>query len=121
MLSISGQAFCAEKTTNNTESEIEQKACQNIFSLINIDLSFMSPRANLTDANVDASSTPKAPKFDDRIIPVTNKKDIKSCPPPNFKSQGSQLYPPCEPKPEQKNRTSLFRLDLFHLFKIQIL
>lgn len=106
LLSLSSVAFAADTKIQPTETEIKQKACQNVFSLINIDLSFMSPRAAVADVN----TPPSCPMPKGGIVPITNKKCMMTPPPP---------APPV--KPVQKNKTSFFRIDLLGLFKIQIL
>ena len=113
-LSLSGNAFCAEAQLPTTQSDIHQKACQNVFSFINIDLSLMSPRGTMADSKIDASTLvpPPPPRHNGGIVPIAN-----------------QSLTPCPPQPlvkEEKvitntGKTSLFRLDLFHIFKIQIL
>lgn len=111
-LSLSGNAFCAEAQLPTTQSDIHQKACQNVFSFINIDLSLMSPRGTMADSKIDASTLTPPPKSGDGIVPISNKS-----------------LTPCQPQPlvkeekglTNKGKTSLFRLDLFHIFKIQIL
>jgi len=102
---IAGQAFSTEIANSPTNMDLKQKACQNVFSLINIDLSVMSPRAAVADVS---TTEPKAP--DNRkgaIVPITNKPEPRH-----------EMTPPPAP---QKNKTSLFRLDLLHIFKIQVL
>lgn len=101
-LSLAGQAFSAEvqsKQTNN--SDINQKACQNVFSFINIDLSVMSPRAAAADISVTDAKVTNDKK--NNIVPIADKKEVKP-----------------QPK-DSKNKTSLFRIDLLHIFKIQIM
>lgn len=106
-MSLNSIAFAADTKIQPTETEVKQKACQNVFSLINIDLSFMSPRAAVAD--VDTPPTfPMQPKSG--IVPITNKNGAMMPPPP---------APPVAPA--QKNKTSFFRIDLLGLFKIQIL
>lgn len=108
LLSLSSVAFAADTKIQPTETEIKQKACQNVFSLINIDLSFMSPRAAIAD--VMPPPPPFPPNKKGGIVPINNKKGC-SMPPP-----------PASPvKPVQKNKTSFFRIDLLGIFKIQIL
>lgn len=115
LLSLSTAAFCAENTPLPTQQTIHQKACQNVFSFINFDLSLMSPRATVTDSAIDAR--PDFPPPPNAVVPIANKANIKPCPP----------CPICPPdkkdfKPEPpKSKTSLFRLDLLHIFKIQVL
>lgn len=132
-----------------------QKACQNVFSFLTIDFSFLSPRATAADVHVgkpkccrchtcapDCQQTcpcqpqccppcqtqycpcppqccpcqpkccpcnPQCPKQsmapdDKKEIPVSNKQVTNK---------------PCCPNP--KDKKSMFRLDLFRTFKIQIL
>lgn len=113
-LSLSGNAFCAEAQFPTTQSDIHQKACQNVFSFINIDLSLMSPRGTMADSKIDASTLmpPPPPRNSDGIVPITNR-SLTPCPPPPL---GKEVK-----EPINKGKTSLFRLDLFHMFKIQIL
>lgn len=100
-LVMSGKAFSAEIKNQPQEMEVRQKACQNVFSLINIDLSLMSPRAAVADVSVPDPKVANNKK--DSIVPISNKTETK------------------QPTEISKNRTSLFRIDLFHIFKIQIL
>lgn len=100
--SLAGQAFSAEvqnKPTNT--SDINQKACKNVFSFINIDLSVMSPRAAAADISVSDIKANDNKKGN--IVPIANKKEIK----PQSK--------------DSKNKTSLFRIDLLHIFRIQVM
>lgn len=109
-LSLNSTAFAAGTKTQNMESEVKQKACQNVFSLINIDLSFLSPRAAVADVNT-LPPCPMPPKGG--VVPITNKTG-KMMPP-----QSANFAPPAPIKP--KNKTSFFRIDLLGIFKIQIL
>lgn len=113
-LSLSGNAFCAEAQFPTTQSDIHQKACQNVFSFINIDLSLMSPRGTMADSKIDASTlTPPTPhRNNDGIVPIVDR-NLNSCPPQSIVKEEKGLT--------NKGKTSLFRLDLFHIFKIQIL
>lgn len=108
LLCLVGKTFAADAKTQNMESEVKQKACQNVFSFINIDMSFMSPRATAADVSLNDPKTLESKKGE--IVSVSNKKDVKSCAPEAKR-----------PIPEHKNKTSLFRIDLLHIFKIQIL
>lgn len=100
-LSLTAQAFCAENQNIPMQSSVNQKACQNVFSFINIDFSMMSPRGTAADVSVNESISTNSKK-DNNIEPIASKQE--------------------KPAPkEQKNRTSLFRIDLLHIFKIQIL
>jgi hypothetical protein len=103
LLMTTSNAFAANATSAPENMEVKQKACQNVFSLINIDLSLMSPRAQAADISVSdlASKAPEAKKGE--IVPIANKTQVK------------------ENIPTTKNKTSLFRLDLLHIFKIQVL
>lgn len=107
LLSLSSVAFAADTKLQPQDTEIKQKACQNVFSLINIDLSFMSPRAAVADVNAPTPPCPMCKKGG--IVPIANKKCMMMPPP----------APPVAPAP--KNKTSFFRIDLLGLFKIQIL
>lgn len=108
-LSMTGTVFSAE--TQNTlkppiQSSLHQKACQNVFSFINIDLSLMSPRGTAADVSiVDSANTNSnsGNAKNEAITPVSNKQEVK------------------QPISAQKSKTSLFRIDLLHIFKIQIL
>lgn len=117
LIGLSGAAFCAEKPVSNMDSEVHQKACQNVFSLINIDMSVMSPRATMADSPMDARTitAPQPPKG--KIVPICDKREMKPCP------CECGCHKPC-PEPQNKpknNQTSLFRIDLLHLIKFQIL
>jgi hypothetical protein len=116
LLSLNGVAFCAEAKNQSMESEVKQKACQNVFSLINIDLSLFSPRAAVADVNVP--NPQPCPR--NCIAPITNKNGMMMPPPPMPRANSCQSAPPAPPAPP-KNKTSLFRIDLLGLFKIQIL
>lgn len=133
-LSVAGASFacgCGCKYSPSGNSNC-QKACQNIFSLIALDLSLLSPRAAAADVSVKPNCcelrqpccipqqpcctpqppccTPQPPccprqsmgENQDGIIPVCNK---------------TSLSKPCA---NEQAKTSLFRIDLFRLFKIQI-
>ena len=100
-LSIAGRTIAAEVQNPQTNTDVKQKACQNVFSLVNIDLSVMSPRA----MGADISATENQITADKKgvIVPIANVSESKQS----------------ETKPQ--NKTSLFRVDLLHIFKIQIL
>jgi len=105
-LTLANQAQSTEISNSPTNAEVKQKACQNVFSLINIDLSVMSPRATVADVSVPTPMAPDARKG--AIVPISNR-------PPEPRPE---MTPPPAP---QRNKTSLFRLDLLHIFKIQVL
>lgn len=109
LLSLNSVTLASDIKPQPMDTEVKQKACQNVFSLINIDLSFMSPRAAVADVNVPEQK-PIAGK--NGVVPIANKKEIMPPPPAN-------IMPP--PPMQPKNKTSLFRIDLLGLFKIQIL
>lgn len=116
-LCLSNQVFAGEMQNAPSNAEIKQKACQNVFSFINIDLSLMSPRGTAADVNVvnsaNTNSMDKKPM--EPIVPISNKQCAKQpC------ESGCALIAPA-PVQAPKNRTSLFRIDLLHIFKIQIL
>jgi len=104
-LTLANQAQSTEISNSPTNAEVKQKACQNVFSLINVDLSVMSPRATVADVSVPNPGAPEARKG--AIVPIANRPE-----------QRPEMTPPPAP---QKNKTSLFRLDLLHIFKIQVL
>lgn len=106
-LSLSCSVFAAQPQNEVNNAELKQKACQNIFSLVNIDFSFMSPRGTAADVSISdsANTNGEAKKSTGNIEPIANKQP-KPC--------------ACQTATPQ-NKTSLFRLDLLHLFKIQIL
>lgn len=106
-LGLASQALSAEVPTAPTNTEIEQKACQNVFSFINIDLSLMSPRA--TGADIKISDVKPADTKSGPIVPISNRLEQPQQPQPS------------QPLAPQKSKTSLFRLDLLHIFKIQVL
>lgn len=118
LLTLSGQAFAAQLQNTPQEMELKQKACQNVFSFINIDLSLMSPRGAAADVNVanSANTNSNDKKSIEPVVPISNKQCAKqpcSCP------SCASVPPPSIPK--QQNKTSLFRIDLLHIFKIQVL
>lgn len=113
LMSLNSIAFAADTKIQPTETDVKQKACQNVFSLINIDLSFMSPRAAVADVNTPPPC-PMHPRGG--VMPITNKGAIT--PPPST----GRFAPPATPATTpQKSKTSFFRIDLLGLFKIQIL
>lgn len=114
LMSLNSIAFAADTKIQPTETDVKQKACQNVFSLINIDLSVMSPRAAVADVN---TPPPFPMQSKSGIVPITNKNGTIMPPPP-----AGNFAPPAPPiAPPQKSKTSLFRIDLLGLFKIQIL
>lgn len=105
-LSLAGKSMAATAPTPQEMPEIKQKACQNVFSFINIDLSLMSPRAAASDVSVVAPATaPESKKG--AIVPVANKTEQK----PEIKQSNI----------DTKGKTSLFRIDLLHIFRFQVL
>lgn len=105
---------------NNSSISNCQKACKNIISLINLDLAILSPKASIADfclsgpkttcckqamqESSDTKETMATAEKQDAIIPVTNTQEtIKQA---DTKSK--------------KNKLSVFRVDLFRLFKIQL-
>jgi len=100
-LILAAPVLATEIQNSPTNAEVKQKACQNIFSLINIDLSVMSPRASVADVSV---ADPTTPASKGAVVPIANR--------PEPKQEITQ--------PTTKNKTSLFRLDLLHIFKIQV-
>lgn len=132
-LSLGGTSFaCGCKNSPSGNSNC-QKACQNIFSFIALDLSILSPRATAADVHTcmpknccapqapccipqnpccpkqsmvpsddNAETIITADDKQDAIIPVANKQELKQ---------------PCI---NQQNKKSLFRVDLFRTFKIEI-
>lgn len=125
-LTLSNAAFSAETPNAPTNAEIKQKACQNVFSFINIDLSVMSPRAAGNEMTMVES---RLGGVKGAIEPIGNITPCKC----DCKNGQNEIKPveckiECPEKPfieppppmPSKNRTSLFRLDLLHIFKIQI-
>lgn len=149
---------CGERGTTTLWTSICQKACQNVVSLINLDLSILSPRASIADLNVagpqttccskkqsvlspnndQKSMTPedmqatiipnndlKSMAIDEdtgRIILVTNRQESMA-----YRGKEATIIPITNkqelkhPSIEPKSKTSLFRIDLFRRFKLQIL
>lgn len=107
-LTMATNTPASEIQSSPSNAEVKQKACQNVFSLINIDLSVMSPRAAVSDVVVADTKAPECKK--DPYVPVSNRPALTP-PPATFTQPAS---------PVAKNKTSLFRLDLLHIFKIQI-
>lgn len=105
-LSFAGKTMAAQAPTQQELPEIKQKSCQNVFSFINIDLSVMSPRAAASDVSVVAPTTAAETKKG-ATVPVANKTEQK----PEIKQ--SNL--------DTKGKTSLFRIDLLHIFRFQVL
>lgn len=130
---------CGTKAATTFSTSIGQKACQTVFSFINLDLSLLSPRASIADFNVagpqttccckkqamgptDDTKQATVPTANDlksmanetgqeKIIPVSNKIELRGT------EENSE--PEIQPT-KQKSKTSLFRVDLFRRFKIQI-
>lgn len=100
-LSCACKTFSAEVQPQQMNTDFKQKACQNVFSLVNIDLSFLSPRAAAADVTVAPPIAPDNKKG--AVVPVAAKQEA------------------VKPVTPIQNRTSLFRIDLLHLFKIQVL
>lgn len=110
-VSLAGKTMAATVQTQQETPEIKQKSCQNVFSFINIDLSVMSPRAAASDVSVVAPATaPEAKKG--TTVAVSYQKGQK----PEVKQ--SELK---QTVPETKGKTSLFRIDLLHIFRFQVL
>lgn len=110
-LSLAGKSLAAEAPKPQEMPEIKQKSCQNVFSFINIDLSVMSPRAAASDLSVVTPPMPPESKKGASVA-VSYKKEQK----PELKQP--ELNTPIS---NTKSKTSLFRIDLLHIFKIQIL
>lgn len=90
-LNLTNASFaCGAKGTTTFSTSIGQKACQTVFSFINLDFSVLSPRASIADLSVNGPKTnccPQVPccpqkqsmEADDiqkAVIPTTN--DLKS-------------------------------------------
>lgn len=110
-LSLAGKSMAATAPTPQELPEIKQKSCQNVFSFINIDLSVMSPRAAASDVSVVAPTTVPEPKKG-VVVPVSNKTEQKA------EVKQSELK---QTIPDTKGKTSLFRIDLLHIFRFQVL
>lgn len=107
VLSTSCSISFANELDKNTPvtPNFNQKSCQNIFSLINIDFSALSPRGTITDVVLkEEGNEIKAQKPTE--VPVTDK---------------TALINKDEASVKSKDTTSLFRLDLLKLIKIRIL
>lgn len=104
-LSLAGKTMAATAPTQQEIPEIKQKACQNVFSFINVDLSVMSPRAAASDVSVVAPTTAPETKKG-AVVPVSNKTEQK---------------PEVKQNIDTKGKTSLFRIDLLHIFRFQVL
>ena len=62
-LSLSNASFaCCGKASTTFSTSIGQKACQTVFSFINLDLSLLSPKASIADFNVAGPQTTCCPK-----------------------------------------------------------
>lgn len=129
---------CGSKAATTFSTSIGQKACQTVFSFINLDLSLLSPRASIADFNVAGPQTTcctkKAMSPDDNMqkatVPTTN--DLKSMSAENeqgkiipvankIELRGTEDNSESEPKcVKPQNKASLFRVDLFRRFKFQI-
>lgn len=105
-VSLAGKSMAAAAPTPQEMPEIKQKSCQNVFSFINIDLSVMSPRAAASDVSVVTPTTAPEAKKGTQVVPVSNKTEQKSEVKQNIDTKG---------------KTSLFRIDLLHIFRFQLL
>lgn len=100
-------SFANAGSKNITENpNFNQKSCQNIFSLINIDFSAFSPRGAATDVVIKEENRMIPPRRPAEM-PVANKAVISD----EVKEKTTQA----------KDETSFFRLDLLKLIKIRIL
>lgn len=123
-----------------------QKACQNVVSFITIDFSFLSPRATAADVNVGpCKHFPRCCQPQDCTCPCGPQccpctPQCCPCAPqcpgcrqqsmaPNNDKQAeiqTSIIPVCNKQVNNKpccvpqNKPSLFRVDLFRMFKIQI-
>lgn len=93
-------ADCIKKDQSELPN-FNQKSCQNIFSLINIDFSAFSPRGAATDVSISDDNKNNKPNKPCEI-PIANKTEIKN----DIKTKTDD--------------TSFFRLDLLKLIKIRI-
>ena len=98
-LSLANSTFAAEVQDTQIPSEIRQKACKNVFSFI-IGLSAMSARNSTNEVNISDVKSDDCQESE--TVPIANESET-------------------EPTTENpKNKTSLFRLDLLRLIRIQI-
>lgn len=139
-LSFTGKSFaccCKNSPSNNSNC---QKACQNIFSFIALDLSILSPRATAADVHTCMPKNccaPQAPCCTPCCTPQVPccTPQTQCCPKQSLapddkneimataKDENSAIIPVSNKQPcaNPQNKKSLFRIDLFRLFKFQVL
>lgn len=140
-LTFSNVSFaCGCKKNSPSGNSNCQKACQTIFSLIALDLSFLSPRATAADVhtcmpkNCCIHKTPCYVPNHPFCMPQNNccpkqsmapaDEEQEAMTPPNNKENA--VIPVAYKQPSNKvcrnsqDKKSFFRVDLFRLFKVQI-
>lgn len=165
-LSLVNVSYACSRCSQGLTVTNGQKACQNVFSFLAIDFSFLSPRATAADVHVcspkhgmprcwipknsqcnpqccpnntqccpctpcypcQPKCCPCSPQCDKQsMAPDDDKKEIPVCDKQSIGSDDKEEIPisnkqttntPCQ---NPQNKKSMFRLDLFRMFKIQIL
>lgn len=120
---------CGCKGSNTLTTHVCQKACQNVLSLIHLDISLLSPRASIADLGVCGPKTTCCKKqvispdcCPEPDCPATN--DKKSMAPEN---EQEKIIPVANKQitnqicKKTQDKVSAFRVDLFRIFKFQIL
>lgn len=120
---------CGCKGSNTLNTHVCQKACQNVLSLIHLDISLLSPRASIADLGVcgpkttcckkqviapDCCPESDMPATNDKKSMTTDDTQEKIIPVANIQTTNQ----PCT---KQQSKVSLFRIDLFRIFKFQVL
>lgn len=131
LLTFTHSAFaCCGCKKSDFSSSITQKACQNIFSFISLGLSILSPRASIADLGIKGPKTNCCPK--PNCCPTTSQENNQQAKTSEDEALKQSMRPegniiPGSNKKESlstkplKTKPSMFRLDLFRHFKIQIL
>lgn len=140
-LSLTGTSFaccCKNSPSNNSNC---QKACQNIFSFIALDLSILSPRATAADVHTCMPKNCCAPQVPccapqppccvpqspcccpkQSMVPEDKKETVLSA-----DDKPSGIIPVTNKQlsncscPNSQDKKSFFRIDLFRIFKFKIL
>lgn len=137
-LSISNTSFACCKCGQGLTATNDQKACQNVFSFLTIDFSFLSPRATAADVHVGhpkfwkpESCAPYCPQTcpcPPQCCPCQPQCCPQQCPKQSMEpNESKKEIPVCNKQvtnnqcPNPQNKKSMFRLDLFRTFKLQIL
>lgn len=136
-ISFASTSFACCKCGQGLTATNGQKACQNIFSFFTIDFSFLSPRATAADVHVGHPKCwksepcipccPQACPCTPQCCPCQPQCCPPQCPKQSMETPESEKeIPVCNkqvtnnPCTNPQNKKSIFRLDLFRTFKVQI-